>query len=302
MQTRIVHTKVWKDEWFVSLSPQSKILWLYLLTNEHVNIVGVFELSDRVMIFDTGLSNKELQAAKSEITGKAFFYNGYVRLLNVNRYNSYSGQKLDEARKKQIGQIPLEISEHLMGIDTSINTSIHTTDNHNHKHNHKPEIKKEEKEEKGKSVSELQQVVDYYNKTFGKEIRSVAAFEKNFSYWHKIHSIEKITQAIASARRDSFWKYKLTLTILFRIKNPRGEDVDYIEDLSNRNVIQIKKSAPAVQFETPPKQVRTPEQQKKIDEMRENLAKKFGWKAKPEGSTTPTQQERVEQIIGIKTT
>lgn len=41
-------------------------------------------------------------------------------------------------------------------------------------------------------------------------------------------------KAIDAARQDNFWKDKLTLTILFRRKSPQGEDVDYIEDISNR--------------------------------------------------------------------
>ncbi len=84
------------------------------------------------------------------------------------------------------------------------------------------------------SDKELQEVVDYYNETFKKNIASTRGFEKNFRIWRKVHSVEDIKQAIKKGYGDSFWKDKLTLTILFRIKNKNGEDVDYIEDFKNR--------------------------------------------------------------------
>lgn len=82
--------------------------------------------------------------------------------------------------------------------------------------------------------SDILNVVQFYNEVFGKSVRSFAGFEKNFDYWNKIHGLDKIKTAIEAARSDKFWTDKLTLAILFRKKNLRGEDVDYIEDLANR--------------------------------------------------------------------
>lgn len=82
---------------------------------------------------------------------------------------------------------------------------------------------------------ELREVVDYYNLIFDKNIKSTKAFEKNFRMWREVHDIEKIKTAIQKASVDKFWKDKMTLTILFRQKNTNGENVDYIEDLFNRN-------------------------------------------------------------------
>lgn len=86
------------------------------------------------------------------------------------------------------------------------------------------------------SNMELQEVVSYYNQVYMKNVQSIKPLENNFSYWRKTHTLEKIRLAISNGRLDKFWKDKLTLTILFRKKNPQGENVDYIEDLSNRTV------------------------------------------------------------------
>ena len=36
MKTRIVHTKIWQDDYFVNLSFQEKVLFLYLISNEYI--------------------------------------------------------------------------------------------------------------------------------------------------------------------------------------------------------------------------------------------------------------------------
>ena len=84
----------------------------------------------------------------------------------------------------------------------------------------------------------LQEVVDYYNEIYNKRVRSVRGFEKNFEFWLEYHTIDEMKEAIAKARSDVFWWNKLTLSILFRRRNPRGEDVDYIEDFINREAYQ----------------------------------------------------------------
>jgi len=80
---------------------------------------------------------------------------------------------------------------------------------------------------------ELQEIVNFYNQTFNKKIKSFISFEKNFLFWRQVYSVEEIKQAIKNARQDKFWQDKLTLTILFRQKNPRGEAVDFIQDFLN---------------------------------------------------------------------
>lgn len=77
-------------------------------------------------------------------------------------------------------------------------------------------------------------LVDLYNNLFQKNVRSYKGFEANYQYWKDIHSLDKMKIALQNARLDKFWKNKMTLTILFRRKNTRGENVDYIEDLSQR--------------------------------------------------------------------
>lgn len=129
MKTRIIHTKIWDDEFFQSLSQETQLVFLYILTCQDINICGAFELADRKILYYTNISPEQLETAKSELLPKVIFKNGWVIVKNVDKYNRYVGEKNDTARKRELELVPEEIR---YCIDTSINTSIHTTLYHNH--------------------------------------------------------------------------------------------------------------------------------------------------------------------------
>lgn len=143
MKTRIIHTKIWKDPWFINLPRASSRLFFYLITCESNNICGVFELSDRQILFDTGLNSGELEQAKKDIQKKAIFYKGWVKLPNSSKYNNYvTNTKLEKAYKKELALVPDVVSKFMKGYDTSMDTSIYTINNHKSKIiNHKSKIK-----------------------------------------------------------------------------------------------------------------------------------------------------------------
>ena len=102
MKTRILYTKIWQDSFFVSLSPAEKLLFIYYLTNDQVNIIHFYECPDRRVIFETGITDSILQTSKIKLqtNKKIFFYKDYVFLVNAVRYESYTGEKNEEAKKK----------------------------------------------------------------------------------------------------------------------------------------------------------------------------------------------------------
>lgn len=237
MQTRIIQTRFYKDNEVRKLTLFAQHLFLYLLTSEHINISGIFELPDDYICLEAKLTPKQLEDAKKELSSlnKVLFFDGWVKVVNAEKNNKYrNSPKNETAYQREIERIPARVLEYFnSSMDTSIDSSIDTT--------HKPETRNQKSEIEGvkgeileKQDLKLKEIVIFYNEVFGKNVSSVSGFEKNYQYWITVHNIEKIKQAIQSARNDKFWKDKLTLQILFRKKNPRGEDVDYIEDLSNR--------------------------------------------------------------------
>lgn len=129
MKTRIYHTKTWKDNWYSSLSKDAKHLWNYLLLNEKINISGIYELTDREIVFDTSIDAVSLEALKKELHPKAIFFNGWVRIPNVDRYNNYRNSPKNEiAFVKEMSYVSDEVASGL-GLHTSIDTSIYTPRN-----------------------------------------------------------------------------------------------------------------------------------------------------------------------------
>ena len=61
MAYRFSDTGKWSDEWFVDLSPNEKLLFMYLCDN--CDIAGFYELSLRKMSFDTGILPEEIKGA-----------------------------------------------------------------------------------------------------------------------------------------------------------------------------------------------------------------------------------------------
>jgi hypothetical protein len=95
MKTRIIHTKIWSDSYFRRLERAEKIYFFYILTNELVNIIHLYELPDSVATMQTGLSVEEIENIKGKFQAdkKFDFYGEYVSINNAYKYQYYKGIK-----------------------------------------------------------------------------------------------------------------------------------------------------------------------------------------------------------------
>ena len=102
---------MWSDEWFSLLSLESKLLFLYFLTNNHINLTGIAEIPERNICFETGLTLIQLKKAKKDMGNKVLFYKSWIYVVNVGRYDTFAGGKLVIARDNQMKEIPLEVKD-----------------------------------------------------------------------------------------------------------------------------------------------------------------------------------------------
>ena len=118
VKTRIVETKFWKDSYVISLTSQERMIYLYFLTTERVNIIHCYEITDREIAFDTGIDTPIIIEAKKkfEKDGKLAFCKNYVCLLNAYKYESYTGSKNEEAKNRLIIQLGDEVASWYRGI------------------------------------------------------------------------------------------------------------------------------------------------------------------------------------------
>jgi hypothetical protein len=108
---RTINTHMWSDDWFESLSRDEKYLWVYLLTNPHTNMLGVYELTVKRMSFDTGLTIEAIQKAFKgfETVSKAFLISGkYVYLVNWIK-NQDMNPNMVKSAVKDYKKLPIDV-------------------------------------------------------------------------------------------------------------------------------------------------------------------------------------------------
>lgn len=149
MKTRVVHTRFWDDGNVRRLSADATYVFMYLLTNERINMCGTFELPIDRISFDTKIGIQRTEEALKELvgTGRIRYSRDWVTIPNVSRYNSYTGPKNDVALEKEISSIPSYVT------NTSIDTSIYTPPigTRNQKSEISKEIGESEREEEMKA-------------------------------------------------------------------------------------------------------------------------------------------------------
>lgn len=109
---RQVYTTFWNDDAKVvdDFTPEDKYFYLYLLTNPHTTLSGVYEISEKSMARETGYNEdtvKRLRDRMAEVH-KVICYDPNTKeilLLNWHKYNWTSSDKLRAAIEKQIPQI-----------------------------------------------------------------------------------------------------------------------------------------------------------------------------------------------------
>jgi len=90
MAYRKVETNIWKDPWFLDLSPYGKLLFLYFCTNDSCNQCGCYQISLKVVSFETGLTLEQVEKVLPELEPKVKYFEKeqIVLILNFTRYQA----------------------------------------------------------------------------------------------------------------------------------------------------------------------------------------------------------------------
>ncbi|WP_289024356.1 hypothetical protein [uncultured Salegentibacter sp.] len=89
---RSLNTSFWSDPWIEILSPEEKLLFIYLITNEKTNMLGIYEVSTRKISFETGIKEGTISNALEafEKVGKVKYKNNHVVLVNYMKHQKYN--------------------------------------------------------------------------------------------------------------------------------------------------------------------------------------------------------------------
>jgi hypothetical protein len=134
MKTRMIWTKIWDDRWYDKLSINARFLFMYLLTNQDINMIGCYQIPDKKIIYHTHFTEEELESAKKELESKVKFIDDWVYVINSQGYNSFTGASNEIAIKRELSLIPKSIKDTLLKDKpyTPTTQSIHSINlNHN---------------------------------------------------------------------------------------------------------------------------------------------------------------------------
>jgi hypothetical protein len=87
---RQIHTQIWKDTWFLDLETDEKLLFIYLFSNERACLTGLYDLSDKVIAFETDMDRERIAEtmARFEQAGKIHRDGSLIWIPNLMRYNA----------------------------------------------------------------------------------------------------------------------------------------------------------------------------------------------------------------------
>lgn len=160
MKTRIVYPQLWLDEKFATCNVATKLLFCYLINNIQLNLSPYLHITDRQIMFDTGLNSNQLETGKEELSnlGWCYFTENWVFHNHKAAYIDYDGnERVLSSKQKEIDQVPTKIKEVFEGLMLGQRPNI----------NHKSEIINQKSEigvVKGIEIDEvtLQEIADHY--------------------------------------------------------------------------------------------------------------------------------------------
>lgn len=92
---KLIKTRMWQDNWFLSLSPEEKLLWIFLLTNEHSHLSGLFELPSATIEPLSGVKDWAKILTKFIQAGKIKYQDGWIYILNKKKHQPISDKMKD---------------------------------------------------------------------------------------------------------------------------------------------------------------------------------------------------------------
>ncbi|MED1565767.1 hypothetical protein [Bacillus paramycoides] len=109
---RHVQTSFWSDARVSEeMTPEDKYFYLYLMTNEHTNQIGVYQITRKQMAFELGYSIESVKALLERFINhhELVVYNEETRelcILNWGKYNLNKGGKpIEDCIKKELKSI-----------------------------------------------------------------------------------------------------------------------------------------------------------------------------------------------------
>ncbi|MCR2823788.1 hypothetical protein [Lederbergia panacisoli] len=122
---RAVHTNFWEDQKVRSMTREERLLFLYLLTNDCTKQIGIYEISVRLMAFETGLTLEKTKSSFESLINKykLMKYNPDTREIAIKNWGKYNfltgfGKPVEDCVRSELKEVKdrgliLYVAEHI---------------------------------------------------------------------------------------------------------------------------------------------------------------------------------------------
>ena len=117
---RSVSTGTWSDPWYEELKPHQKLIFLYLITNEKTNMLGIYEASVKKISFETGVNKDDITKCLNqfEIDGKIKYQNNFIILVNFLKHQNFN-TNMKKGAIKVYDSLPKDLKVNGLTLDDS---------------------------------------------------------------------------------------------------------------------------------------------------------------------------------------
>lgn len=119
-KSRMINTRFWSDGFVVDkLNALDRLLFLYLLTNDKANILGIYEIPLRVAAFETGIDKDDLSKMLSRLSPKVEFFDGWVYIRQFVEHQQ-NNPNVEKGLMREIFSLPDDVIRKIFefGIDS----------------------------------------------------------------------------------------------------------------------------------------------------------------------------------------
>ena len=115
---RPVKTSFWTDPYIQGLSVEEKLIFLYLITNPLTRLCGIYEISDRTIAFETGLSEKVVAQTVDRLytDGKTVRHGSWIYIINYSKHQQ-NNPSVVSAIQREMLEIPQDIAKAIQTVD-----------------------------------------------------------------------------------------------------------------------------------------------------------------------------------------
>ena len=116
---RYINTKFWEDNYIIDLDANEKLLFLYFITNEKVDLCWIYEIHLKKIIMETWMDKDTIKKILDKFTAdkKIYYIDWYIYIRNFKKNQSIN-PKIEEWIKRSLWNIPSDILVKVSQLDS----------------------------------------------------------------------------------------------------------------------------------------------------------------------------------------